>query len=67
MLTITIQPNWIYSMCNLEGIAGAVIYDRLNNTAEGTTLLSDFLPKFEEDFFTKGEQRRIMRLLSCRR
>ena len=41
-------------MCNLEGIAGAVIYDRLNGTSDGTRLLSDFLQKFEEDFFTKG-------------
>lgn len=50
-----VQPNWIYGMCNLEGMAGTVIYDRLNKTSEGKHIFSGFLHNFEEDFFTQGE------------
>ena len=41
-------------MCNLQGMAGAVVYDRLNKTTDGLRMFKDLGRKFEEDFFTKG-------------
>jgi hypothetical protein len=37
------EPNWIYSPCNLQGIVGQVVYDRVF----GTTYAKDLSPKFE--------------------
>ncbi|KAL6229375.1 hypothetical protein BDW75DRAFT_245790 [Aspergillus navahoensis] len=48
------EPNWIYSMCNLGGMAGATVYDRLFGTQEGRRVMRKFYRRFEEDFFTKG-------------
>lgn len=41
---IPCEPNWIYVMCNLQGMAGAVVYDRVF----GTKSTDVMLPIFEE-------------------
>ncbi len=38
------EPNWIYTPCNLQGMTGQVIYDRVFNTQHAKLLLG----KFEE-------------------
>ncbi|KAF5975919.1 hypothetical protein FCOIX_7456 [Fusarium coicis] len=45
---ISCEPNWIYVMCNLQGMTGAVLYDRVCGT-KSTELL---LPIFEESLNT---------------
>lgn len=53
-ILIKAQPNWIYSMCNLESFAGATVYEDIYSTGRSSKLLQDFYNHFEEDFFTKG-------------
>ncbi|RTE76498.1 hypothetical protein BHE90_009047 [Fusarium euwallaceae] len=45
---IPCEPNWIYVMCNLQGMTGAVLYDRVFGT-KATQML---LPSFEESLNT---------------
>lgn len=45
---IPCEPNWIYVMCNLQGMAGAVVYDRVF----GTKSTDIILPIFEESLNT---------------
>ncbi|KAL6364086.1 hypothetical protein LRP88_03519 [Fusarium phalaenopsidis] len=45
---IPCEPNWIYVMCNLQGMTGAVLYDRVFET-KATQML---LPSFEESLNT---------------
>lgn len=42
------EPNWIYTPCNLQGMTGQVIYDRVF----GTHHAKDILPLFEESLNT---------------
>lgn len=45
---IPCEPNWIYVMCNLQGMTGAVVYDRFF----GTKSTQVILPIFEESLNT---------------
>ncbi|RKK72612.1 hypothetical protein BFJ69_g9928 [Fusarium oxysporum] len=45
---ISCEPNWIYVMCNLQGMTGAVLYDRVFGTKSTEVLL----PIFEESLNT---------------
>ncbi|KAH7265542.1 uncharacterized protein BKA55DRAFT_660913 [Fusarium redolens] len=45
---ILCEPNWIYVMCNLQGMTGAVLYDRVFGTKPTEVLL----PIFEESLNT---------------
>ncbi|KAF5591990.1 uncharacterized protein FSUBG_10294 [Fusarium subglutinans] len=45
---ISYEPNWIYVMCNLQGMTGAVLYDRVFGTKSTEVLL----PIFEESLNT---------------
>ncbi|KAF5026815.1 hypothetical protein F66182_1099 [Fusarium sp. NRRL 66182] len=45
---IPCEPNWIYVMCNLQGMTGAVLYDRVFGTSSTKVLL----PIFEESLNT---------------
>ncbi|VTT58902.1 unnamed protein product [Fusarium fujikuroi] len=45
---ISCEPNWIYVMCNLQGMTGAVLYDRVFGTKSTEVLL----PTFEESLNT---------------
>ncbi|KAF2802838.1 uncharacterized protein BDZ99DRAFT_512419 [Mytilinidion resinicola] len=48
------EPNWIYSMCNLESYAGATVYEDIYPNERSQKFLQDFYRHFEEDFFTRG-------------
>ncbi|OCK77985.1 hypothetical protein K432DRAFT_427612 [Lepidopterella palustris CBS 459.81] len=41
------EPNWVYTLCNLYGIEGAVMYDRIFNTNR----LASILPRFKSQWF----------------
>jgi hypothetical protein len=41
-------------MCNLGGMAGATVYDRLFKTKQSSRVMKKFYQHFEEDFFTPG-------------
>ncbi|KAI9150872.1 Aldehyde dehydrogenase, dimeric NADP-preferring [Paramyrothecium foliicola] len=45
---IPCEPNWIYVMCNLQGLNGAVLYDRVFGTKDAEQIL----PMFEESLHT---------------
>lgn len=47
------EPNWIYTLCNLVGISGAVLADRLLGTDRATRLKSRFEAALEEEFSTQ--------------
>ncbi|EXJ91486.1 hypothetical protein A1O3_00034 [Capronia epimyces CBS 606.96] len=42
------EPTWIYTPCNLQGLTGMVVYDRVY----GTHYAKDLLPRFEESLVT---------------
>ncbi|KIW04975.1 uncharacterized protein PV09_04137 [Verruconis gallopava] len=45
------EPNWIYTLCNLVGMQGALAYEVLNHTGRVGPLLSErYHRAFEEDF-----------------
>ncbi|KAL4939225.1 hypothetical protein BDV06DRAFT_225196 [Aspergillus oleicola] len=44
------EPNWIYTPCNLQGIVGQVVYDRMFGTSHATTLQSKFEYSFTSEF-----------------
>jgi hypothetical protein len=44
------EPNWIYSPCNLQGMTGQVIYDRVFGTSHATTVRSKFEDSFTSEF-----------------
>jgi hypothetical protein len=45
---IACEPNWIYTPCNLQGMTGMVVYDRVF----GTSYSKDLLPRFEASMVT---------------
>ncbi|EXJ90168.1 hypothetical protein A1O3_03237 [Capronia epimyces CBS 606.96] len=42
------EPNWIYTPCNLQGMTGMVVYDRIF----GTSYSKNLLPRFEASLVT---------------
>lgn len=47
---IPCEPNWIYVMCNLQGMTGAVIYDRIFGTKSTAQLLPGFTHSIDTNF-----------------
>ncbi|KAF2503117.1 hypothetical protein BU16DRAFT_612678 [Lophium mytilinum] len=46
------EPNWVYSICNLYGMPGAVVYDRFFKTDRLRDILSKFKRLWYSDFTT---------------
>jgi hypothetical protein len=41
------EPNWVFSYCNEEGMAGLLLYDRVHGTDHASDLLPLFLTRME--------------------
>jgi hypothetical protein len=44
------EPNWIYTFCNLQGMTGLVLYDRIKGTTHGTQLRERFGSMWRSEF-----------------
>ncbi|KAJ5765633.1 hypothetical protein N7520_005192 [Penicillium odoratum] len=44
------EPNWIYSPCNLQGMVGQVIYDRIFGTTHAKCLILGFEASLTSEF-----------------
>lgn len=44
------EPNWVFQLCNLYGMSGMVVYDRINGTRHGLDLLDNFNHILEQEF-----------------
>ena len=44
------EPNWIYTFCNLQGMTGLVLYDRLKGTRHGARLRRRFEDMWRSEF-----------------
>lgn len=44
------EPNWVFSYCNEEGMAGLILYDRFHGTNHAEPLLPTFLARMEQEF-----------------
>lgn len=47
------EPNWIYTLCNLVGISGMLMADRLLGLKYAATLKPRFEAALEEEFTTR--------------
>lgn len=47
------EPNWIYTMCNLVGMSGMVLADRLLGLTHSSSLKKRFEAALEEEFTTQ--------------
>ncbi|WP_299693978.1 hypothetical protein [Hydrocarboniphaga sp.] len=44
------EPNWVFSYCNEEGIAGLALYDRFHGSRHAEALMPTFLKRMEQEF-----------------
>lgn len=44
------EPNWVFSYCNEEGIAGLMLYDRMHGTDHAARLAQTFRNRIDHEF-----------------
>lgn len=53
------EPNWVFSICNLFGMTGMLVHDRIHGTRLGLDRLDQFNRIMEEEF-TTAEGKTVM-------
>lgn len=44
------EPNWVFSYCNEEGVAGLMLYDRMHGTDHAARMMDKFRNRIDHEF-----------------